>query len=129
MIRGADGKERLYTPAEKERASMSEERESLLPNGRFAYSPPTYRRITGLLPGGRRLTRPLTVAVEYDDGEVIVSEPLFHMHAAAPTEAEALEAFKRIFSGYLALLTRREKTLGPQLRDQLNYLRSIIVSE
>lgn len=129
MIRGADGKERLYTPAEKERASMSEERESLLPNGRFAYSPPTYRRITGLLPGGRRLTRPLTVAVEYDDGEVIVSEPLFHMHAAAPTEAEALEAFKRIFSGYLDSLTRREKTLGPQLRDQLNYLRSIIVSE
>lgn len=129
MIRGADGKERLYTPAEKERASMSEETESLLPNGRFAYSPPTYRRITGLLPGGRRLTRPLTVAVEYDDGEVIVSEPLFHMHAAAPTEAEALEAFKRIFSGYLDLLTRREKTLGPQLRDQLNYLRSIIVSE
>ena len=81
------------------------------------------------MPGGRRLTRPLTVAVEYDDGEVIVSEPLFHMHAAAPTEAEALEAFKRIFSGYLDLLTRREKTLGPQLRDQLNYLRSIIVSE
>jgi hypothetical protein len=129
VIRGADGKERLYTPAEKERASMSEETKPLLPDGRFAYSPPTYRRITGLLPGGRRLTRPLTVAVEYDDGEVIVSEPLFHMHAAAPTEAEALEAFKRIFSGYLDSLTRREKTLGPQLRDQLNYLRSIIVSE
>ena len=108
---------------------MSEETKPLLPDGRFAYSPPAYRRITGLLPGGRRLTRPLTVAVEYDDGEVIVSEPLFHMHAAAPTEAEALEAFKRIFSGYLDLLTRREKTLGPQLRDQLNYLRSIIVSE
>jgi hypothetical protein len=108
---------------------MSEETESLLSDGRFAYSPPTYRRITGLLPGGRRLTRPLTVAVEHDDGEVIVSEPLFHMHAAAPTEAEALEAFKRIFSGYLDSLTRREKTLGPQLRDQLNYLRSIIVSE
>lgn len=129
MIRGADGKERLYTPAEKEHASMSEETKPLLPDGSFAYSPPTYRRITGLLPGGRRLTRPLTVAVEYDDGEVIVSEPLFHMHAAAPTEAEALEAFKRIFSGYLDSLTRREKTLGPQLRDQLNYLRSIIVSE
>jgi hypothetical protein len=105
---------------------MSEETKPLLPDGRFAYSPPIYRRITGLLPGGRRLTRPLTVAVEHDDGEVIVSEPLFHMHAAAPTEAEALEAFKRIFSGYLDSLTRREKTLGPQLRDQLNYLRSII---
>jgi hypothetical protein len=129
VIRGADGKERLYTPAEKERASMSEETKPLLPDGRFAYSPPTYRRITGLLPGGRRLTRPLTVAVEYDDGEVIVSEPLFHMHAAAPTEAEALEAFRRIFSGYLDVLSSRESRLDPYLREQLAYLRSYIRPE
>ena len=128
MIRGADGKEKLYTPAEKERASMSEETKPLLPDGRFAYSP-TYRRITGLLPGGRRLTRPLTVAVEHDDGEVIVSEPLFHMHAAAPTEAEALEAFRRIFSGYLDVLSSRESRLDPYLREQLAYLRSYIRPE
>jgi len=92
-------------------------------------TPTIFRTITGSLPGGRRLIRPLRVAVEYDDGEVIVSEPLFHMHAAAPTEAEATNAFKSIFSGYLDSLTRREKTLGPQLYDQLNYLRSIIASE
>lgn len=91
--------------------------------------PTNFRTITGSLPGGRRLIRPLRVTVEYDDGEVIVSEPLFHMHAVAPTEAEATNAFKRIFSGYLDSLTRREKTLGPQLYDQLNYLRSIIASE
>lgn len=93
------------------------------------FIPTVSRTITGLLPGGRRLTRPLAVMVEYDDGEVIVSEPLFHMHAAASTETEAIEAFKRIFSGYLDSLTRREKTLGPQLRDQLYYLRSVIASE
>lgn len=92
-------------------------------------TPTIFRTIAGSLPGGRRLIRPLRVAVEYDDGEVIVSEPLFHMHAVAPTEAEATNAFKRIFSGYLDSLTRREKTLGPQLYDQLNYLRSIIASE
>lgn len=92
-------------------------------------TPTIFRTISGSLPGGRRLIRPLRVEVEYDDGEVIVSEPLFHMHAVAPTEAEATNAFKRIFSGYLDSLTRREKTLGPQLYDQLNYLRSIIASE
>ncbi len=107
---------------------------SFLPNVRIAYQPPTsttytFRRITGFLPGGRRLTHPLIVMVEYDDEEVVVSEPRFHMHASAPTEAEALAAFRRIFSGYLDSLTRREKTLGPQLRDQLNYLRSVIASE
>jgi hypothetical protein len=107
---------------------------SFLPNVRLAYqpltsTPHTFRRITGFLPGGRRLIHPLTVTVEYDDEEVVVSEPRFHMHASAPTEAEALVAFRRIFSGYLDSLTRREKTLGPQLLDQLNYLRSVIASE
>jgi hypothetical protein len=87
------------------------------------------RTISGPLPDGTRLLQPLIVTVEYDYGEVIVSEPLFHMHAAAPTETEAIETFKRIFSGYLDSLTRREKMLGPQLRDQLYYLRSVIASE
>ena len=90
---------------------------------------PIFRAITGPLPGGRRLIRPLTVMVEYDEEEVVVSEPRFHMHASAPTEAEALAAFRRILSGYLDSLTRREKTLGQQLHDQLDYLRSVIASE
>jgi len=90
---------------------------------------PTFRMITGFLPGGRCLTRPLTVMIEYDEEEVVVSEPRFHMHASAPTEAEALNAFRRILSGYLDSLTRREKTLGSPLQDQLNYLRSIITSK
>lgn len=93
------------------------------------FIPTISRTISGTLPGGRRLIHPVTVMIEYDDGEVIVSEPSFYMHAAAPTEAEAIEAFKRIFAGYLDSLTRREKTLGPQLRDQLYYLRSVIASE
>ncbi len=92
-------------------------------------TPPIFRTITGALPGGRRLTRPLTVMIEYDDEEVVVSEPRFHMHASAPTEAEALNAFRRILSGYLDSLTRREKTLGLPLQDQLNYLRSVITSK
>jgi hypothetical protein len=51
------------------------------------------------------------------------------MHAAAPTEAEALEAFRRIFSGYLDVLSSRESRLDPYLREQLAYLRSYIRPE
>ncbi len=89
----------------------------------------TTTSIEGSLPGSRRLVRPITIVIEFDDDEVVVSEPAFHMHASAPTEEEALIAFRRIISGYFDSLARREKTLGPQLRDQLNYLRSVIASE
>ncbi len=85
--------------------------------------------LEGSLPGSRRLVRPITIVIEFDDDEVVVSEPEFHMHASAQTEEGALVAFRRIISGYLDSLARRKKTLGPQLRDQLNYLRSIIASE
>jgi hypothetical protein len=91
--------------------------------------PPKIITIEGTLPGGRWLTRPITIVIEYDDGEFVVSEPEFHMHASASTEREAISAFRRIFSGYLDVLAAREKTLGPQLRDQLDYLRSAIASE
>jgi hypothetical protein len=91
--------------------------------------PPTLYPLSGHLPGGRQLVHSITVIIEHDEEEVVVTEPRFHMHAAGPTEAEALAAFRRIFSGYLDMLTRREKTLGQPLRDQLAYLRSVIVSE
>ena len=91
-----------------------------------AYRPPTIRIIDGRLSRGRWLAHPLNVLIEYDDGEVVVSEPRFHMHASAPTEAEAIEAFRRVFSGYLDVLTAQEATLGSSLREQLEYLRSCI---
>ena len=77
--------------------------------------------ISGTLPDGRWLAHPVTVLVEYDDGEFVVSEPHFHMHASASTEAEAVEAFRRIFSGYLDVLEAEEETLSPRLREQLQY--------
>jgi len=87
---------------------------------------PTVRVIDGPLTEGRRLAFPLTIVIEHDDGEVIVSEPHFYMHASGPTEAEAIMAFRRIFSGYLDILASQEQTLSPQLIDQLQYLRSAI---
>ncbi|MEO8953963.1 MAG: hypothetical protein ABI465_05305 [Ktedonobacteraceae bacterium] len=89
------------------------------------YRRPSVRVLYGSLPNGRMLTKPLRVMVDYDEEEVVVSEPYFHMHASAPTEAEAVEAFRRIFSGYLDILTAQEK-LGANLREQLKYLRSYV---
>ena len=92
------------------------------------YHSSTVRVIDGLLPGGRQLAHPLTLLIEYDDEEVVVSEPHFHMHSSAPTEAEAIAAFRCTFSGYLDVLTSQEEKLGTHLRDQLQYLRSAIRS-
>ncbi len=93
------------------------------------FSPSIFRTITGTLPGGRWLTHPLGVKVEYDNEEVVVSEPRFHIHASAASEAEALAAFRRIFSGYLDVLASREDKLDSYLREQLAYLRSYITAE
>jgi hypothetical protein len=100
----------------------------------FAQTNPWYpikvRTLFGSLPYGRQLANPLSVVVDYDDEteEYIVSEPCFHMHASAPTEAEAIEAFRRVFSGYLDVLTAQEEKLSPHLREQLQYLRLCIKS-
>ena len=106
---------------------------SVLPNAKMAsepslISPLTSLKITGPLPGGRQLTRPLDIVIAYDDGEVVVSEPHFHIHASASTRVDALVAFRRIFSKYLDMLSSRESRLDPYLREQLAYLRSYITT-
>jgi hypothetical protein len=83
-------------------------------------------RITGSLPGERQLTRPLDVVIAYDDGEVIVSEPRFHIHAVGTTRVEALTEFRRILSEELDELAADEEELGPRLQLELQYLRSLI---
>ena len=123
-----------YTATVATQSPHTDSNVRFLADSSSTFQPPRQRQtvitnIDGPLPGGRHLVHPITVVIEFDDGEVVVSEPEFHMHASAPTENEALNAFRRILSGYLDSLARREKTLGPQLRDQLNYLRSVIVSE
>jgi hypothetical protein len=51
--------------------------------------------LNGSLPYGRQLTHPLSVLSAYGEegDEFVVSEPQFHIHAAASTEEEAIEAF------------------------------------
>lgn len=90
------------------------------------YPPMAWIIEQGPLPYGRWLTSPIVVLIEDDDGEFVVSELKFYMHASGPTIPEAIEAFKRIVSGYLDVLSCEEDTLGVHLREQLEYLQSII---
>jgi hypothetical protein len=92
------------------------------------YDPIKVRTLFGPLSQSRQLACPLSVVVEYDDEteEYIVSEPRFHIHASASTEAEAIASFRRVFSGYLDVLAAQEEKLAPHLREQLQYLRSYI---
>ena len=86
----------------------------------------SFLTISGPLPGQRYLTYPLKVKIAYDDGEVIVSEPDFHVHAAGTTIATALAEFRRILTGELDDLTTDEAKLGPRLQAELRYLRNLI---
>src|SRR5579884_3562003 len=79
------------------------------------YHPPTQQIIEGSLPKGKRLAHPLLVQIENDDGEVVVSEPLFYIHAAAPSVPEAIAAFKRILVDELEILSSEEAELAPRL--------------
>ena len=85
--------------------------------------------IEGPLPEGRRLTHPIVVKLEEDDGEFIVSEPRYHIHGTGMTKKDAIEAFKRIFSGYLDILSEEEENLSSYMYGQLEYLRSVIRTE
>ncbi len=104
---------------------------SVLPNAQLAsepiiFSPLTSLEITGSLPGGKQLTRPLKVRLAYDYSEVVVSEPRFHIHAVGATRIEALAEFRRILSEELDDLTTDEEELGPRLKTELQYLRDLI---
>lgn len=112
-------------------SAAPEIRFSGLPNAKLAseqsiLTPLTSLKITGHLPGEKWLTRPLDVRIVYDDGEVIVSEPRFHLHAVGTTIAQALAEFRRILSEELDELTADEEELGPRLRAELQYLRDLI---
>lgn len=104
---------------------------SARPNATTSYRPPVtttpiFITIDGALPEGRWLTHPIIVQIEDDEGEILVSENAFHIHASGETVLEAIISFKRIFSGYLDVLSEDEETLGTYLREQLQYLRSVI---
>jgi hypothetical protein len=91
--------------------------------------PPIFISIGGHLSKGRWLTHPIVVKIEEDDGEFVVSELKYHMHGEGSTIPAAIDAFKRIFSGYLDILLEEEDNLSSYMNEQLEYLRSAIRSE
>jgi hypothetical protein len=82
--------------------------------------------LTGPLPGGRHLSKPITVKIEEGDGEYITGELKYYIHGEGSTIPQSIEAFKRIFSRYLDILSEEEANLSPYMHEQLEYLRSVI---
>jgi hypothetical protein len=70
-----------------------------------------------------------TYPIIVDDGEYVVTELKYHMHGEGSTIPEAIEAFRRIFLGYLDILSEEEDNLSSYLYEQLEYLRSAIRTE
>jgi len=66
------------------------------------------------------------VKIEDDDGEYVTSELKYHIHGEGPTIPQAIEAFKRISSGYLDILSEEEDNLSLYMYEQLKYLYSVI---
>ena len=83
-------------------------------------------KLTGPLPGNKRLVQGLPVDIVWDSGEWLVSETFYRIHATGPTISKAVASFRRILPQYLDGLTKREKDLGPQTQEQLAYLREMI---
>jgi hypothetical protein len=112
----------LYTHVSLEPDAITSIQQSVTP-------PPIFISIGGPLPGGRCFIDPIIVKIEDDDGEFVVSELKYYMHGAGSTIPEAIEAFKRIFSGYFDILSEEEDNLSSYLLEQLEYLRSAIRTE
>lgn len=89
-------------------------------------STPIFITLDGILPEGKRFTHPLVVHIEDDNGDILVNELHSYIHASASTVPDAIKEFKRILVDELNSLTSDEEKLGPRLRAQLHYLRSII---
>jgi hypothetical protein len=99
------------------------------PSQQSVTQPQLFISIGGQLPEGRRLTHPIIVKIEDDDGEFVVSELKYHIHGEGSTIPKAIDAFKRIFSGYLDILSEEENNLSSFMYEQLEYLRSAIRTE
>ena len=101
------------------------------PDATTSYQPPIattpiFLALDGPLTERKQLTFPIVVQIEHDDGEFLVSEDHFYIHASGATIREAIAAFKRVFAGYLDLLYEEEASLGSYIHEQLDYLRSAI---
>jgi hypothetical protein len=90
----------------------------------FSFSP-RQAGLIGNLPGNRQLTKPLTVNLIWE-GEWVVSEPLYSIHAAGPTIRKAMASFRNIFTMYLDGLSKHNGLMSERMRDCLAYLREMI---
>ena len=61
-----------------------------------------------------------------DDGELVLSEPKYHIHGYGPTLDDAKVDFLQVLGDSLDLLQEDQENLDPYLYEQLRYLQSVI---
>ncbi len=74
-----------------------------------------------------RLVHNIFVLVMQENGEIVVSEPRYHIHGYGATLEEAKQDFRQVLVGSFDLLQEDQQALGPLPQGQLFYLQSIIV--
>jgi len=83
--------------------------------------------IEGDLPQHMRLAQNIFVLVLHEDGEVVVSEPTYHIHGYGSTLEEAKQDFRQVLVDSFELLQEDRQVLDSHLQGQLSYMQSIIV--
>ena len=67
----------------------------------------------------------ISLSITHENGEVLVSEQAFHIHATGATKDEALANFWQVFYGYEEVLEQDRHELGPRLIAQLDYIQRV----
>jgi len=93
----------------------------------IASSRVTMISIGGALPQNMRLAHDVYVLAMQEDGEVVVSEPKFHIHGYGTTLGEAERDFRQVLVDSYELLQEDPQVLDAYLQAQLSYLQSIII--
>lgn len=83
--------------------------------------------LTGALDGQRWLAHPIAVFIYTDEEETVVTEPRYHIHGYGDTVEQAKSDFRTVLSDSLDILAEDEKDLDSYLREQLAYLRQVVV--
>lgn len=87
---------------------------------------PYMRMVEGPLRGNRYL-RSTAVWILLDEGQYIVTEPRYHMHAVGATVDEALDDFLSVIADEFDIVLEERGPLSPRLQSQRSYLQSVVL--
>ncbi len=87
---------------------------------------PLETALYGKLSKNKKIVDHFPITIYLDEGEYVVSEPIFHIHGAGDTLDEAISSFARIVSEIYDDLVEERDHLGKRMKEQLEYLQTKI---